>query len=91
MFKGVFPLTKIRNIEQIKAKTNIHLILEYLGIDTQGQKMICCPLHGEKTPSFSIYNEGKNWTCFGECNTGGDGIKLVQLYKALAIMKRFKK
>lgn len=77
-------MTKIRNIEQIKAKTNIHLILEYLGIDTQGQKMICCPLHGEKTPSFSIYNEGKNWTCFGECNTGGDGIKLVQLYKGIS-------
>lgn len=36
----------------------------------------CCPLHGEKTPSLCIYDNG-SWYCFG-CHRGGD---TVQLYR----------
>lgn len=74
----------IRNIEEIKAKVDVHSTLEYLGVDTQGQKMICCPLHGEKTPSFGIYRNDKLWNCLGACSTGGDSIRLVQLYKDIS-------
>lgn len=31
----------------------------------------CCPLHGEKTPSFTVDPNRKSWRCFG-CNKGGD-------------------
>ncbi len=37
-----------------------------------------CPFHGEKTPSFHVYDKGF-FHCFG-CNAGGDVIKFVQLY-----------
>lgn len=37
----------------------------------------CCPLHREKTPSFTIYDEGERWYCFG-CGKGGDVLDFVR-------------
>ena len=37
-----------------------------------------CPFHGEKTPSFHVYDKGF-FKCFG-CSVGGDVIKFVELY-----------
>jgi DNA primase len=38
-----------------------------------------CPFHGEKTPSFHVFDKG-NFKCFG-CGVGGDVIKFVELYE----------
>ena len=38
-----------------------------------------CPFHGEKTPSFHVYDKGF-FKCFG-CSVGGDVIKFVELYE----------
>ncbi|MDP2671751.1 MAG: CHC2 zinc finger domain-containing protein [bacterium] len=35
-----------------------------------------CPLHQEKTPSFTIYTHNNSWYCFG-CNQGGDSLDLL--------------
>ena len=37
-----------------------------------------CPFHGEKTPSFHVYDKGF-FKCYG-CGLGGDVIKFVELY-----------
>jgi DNA primase len=37
---------------------------------------IRCPFHPEKTPSFSTYDHGQKWKCFG-CGESGDVISLV--------------
>ncbi|MCI9626505.1 MAG: hypothetical protein HFI90_06955 [Clostridia bacterium] len=37
---------------------------------------ICCPLHGERTPSLKPYQDGKKWKCFG-CGEGGSVIDFV--------------
>lgn len=39
----------------------------------------CCPFHGEKTPSFTIYQKPDGWRyrCFG-CGAGGDNVDLVE-------------
>jgi DNA primase len=37
-----------------------------------------CPFHGEKTPSFHVYDKGF-FKCYG-CGVGGDVIKFVELY-----------
>jgi DNA primase len=37
-----------------------------------------CPFHGEKTPSFHVYDKGL-FKCYG-CGVGGDVIKFVELY-----------
>jgi len=39
------------------------------------QNKICCPFHGEKTPSLHIYEN--RWTCFG-CHKFGDTIDFVE-------------
>ncbi|MBL9065539.1 MAG: toprim domain-containing protein [Sphingopyxis sp.] len=36
----------------------------------------CCPLHAERSPSFTIYAGDKRWHCFG-CGEGGDVLDLV--------------
>jgi len=36
-----------------------------------------CPIHSEKTPSFSVFDGGRRWHCFG-CGRGGDVLDLVQ-------------
>jgi DNA primase len=40
-----------------------------------------CPFHGEKTPSFHVYDKGF-FKCFG-CSVGGDVIKFVELYEKI--------
>src|SRR5688500_6999262 len=37
-----------------------------------------CPLHPEKTPSFTVYGGDRGWYCYS-CRSGGDTTKLAQL------------
>ena len=37
-----------------------------------------CPLHKERTPSFTVYVVSQRWQCFGACADGGDVITLAQ-------------
>lgn len=37
---------------------------------------ICCPFHGEKTPSLKVYKGTGGWHCFG-CERGGSVIDFV--------------
>ena len=41
-----------------------------------------CPFHGEKTPSFHVYDKGI-FKCYG-CGAGGDVIKFVELHEKLS-------
>ena len=44
----------------------------------------CCPFHGEKTPSFYVYDDG--YHCFG-CGAHGDAISFVMQSQGLAFME----
>ena len=44
----------------------------------------CCPFHGEKTPSFYVYDDG--YHCFG-CGAHGDVISFVMQSQGLAFME----
>ena len=37
---------------------------------------ICCPFHGEKTPSLKIYPDNRGWHCYG-CERDGSVIDFV--------------
>lgn len=50
-------------------------------IDLNKQPKICCPFHGEDTPSFSYSPEKGVWRCFGSCKIGGDVYKLHQKFR----------
>ena len=43
----------------------------------------CCPFHGEKTPSFYVYDDG--YHCFG-CGAHGDAISFVMQSQGLVFM-----
>lgn len=36
----------------------------------------CCPIHADRTPSFTIYADDQRWHCFG-CGEGGDVLDFV--------------
>jgi DNA primase len=42
----------------------------------------CCPFHAEKTPSFTVYEDG-HYHCFG-CQAHGDAIDYVRQRDGLA-------
>jgi DNA primase len=37
----------------------------------------CCPFHNDRSPSFTIFDGGARWHCFG-CNLGGDVLDYLQ-------------
>ena len=41
---------------------------------------ICCPFHGEKTPSLRVYKATGGWHCFG-CGRGGSVIDFVMAHE----------
>lgn len=50
-----------------------------------------CPIHKEKSPSFSVYDNGRKWHCFGACSKGGDIIDLVREIDKLDISEAIEK
>ena len=49
-----------------------------------------CPLHNERTPSFTINKDKNTWRCFG-CNEYGDSIDLVMKRDGLDFIEAVKK
>src|SRR4051794_13704774 len=66
-------------IAEVKSRTNIReLIGRRVQLRREGRQWKgCCPFHGEKTPSFTVY-EGRNphFFCFG-CGAKGDAFAFV--------------
>ena len=68
-------------IHKIKERVTILETVEYYGFKPNRAHKICCPFHGEKTPSLHIYEKTDTFHCFG-CGIGGDSVKFVaELYK----------
>ena len=44
-----------------------------------GYTVMPCPLHAEKTGSFTIYEKTNSFFCWG-CGQGGDGIRFVEKF-----------
>jgi len=57
------------DIEQVVGK--------YVELEDKGSVLkACCPFHGEKTPSFTVFPETDRYYCFG-CGANGDAIQFV--------------
>lgn len=65
----------------IKSDINIKELIEReTGERFNRNNKMCCHLHNEKTPSFSIEKDLNIWKCFG-CGKGGDAIQFIREYK----------
>jgi DNA primase len=76
---GPIPRNAIATIKRevpIEAYASLHTTLQRSGLRLVG----LCPIHAEKTPSFTIYDETKSFFCFGACSMGGD---VIDLYRAI--------
>lgn len=65
-------------LNELLAKTDIvSLVSEYTALSPKGGRFWGrCPLHNEKTPSFSVQPEKQMFYCFG-CHAGGGAIAFV--------------
>lgn len=63
----------------IKTSVTMREAAEMYGLKPNRAGFICCPFHGEHTPSLKLYPNNRGWYCFG-CHQGGDVIKFVELY-----------
>lgn len=57
--------------------SNIRKIVEHYAGESRSDK-VCCPIHGESTPSLHIYEESDSWHCFGSCSNGGDAVEFIR-------------
>jgi hypothetical protein len=62
----------------IKGTISAKQIVEHYGFTPNRGGYICCPFHGEKTPSLKVHKSG--WYCYG-CHEGGDAVEFVRLYE----------
>ena len=65
-------------LNELLSKTDIvSLVSEYTSLAPRGGRLWgCCPLHNEKTPSFSVQPEKQMFYCFG-CHAGGGTIAFL--------------
>lgn len=64
--------------EIIKKSVDIEDVAIRYGIKLNRTKKAICPIHNEKTASFSINTQKQIFHCFG-CGAGGDAITLVSI------------
>lgn len=69
---GRYPSDLARRIRQLVPAREA---AERYGFTPNRAGYICCPFHGERTPSLKLYPDG-GWHCFG-CGKGGSSIDFV--------------
>lgn len=74
---------------QIKETLNCFDVLNMLDIQAHSGKNLICPFHKETNPSFSIYDDGKRFKCFG-CEVSGDCIDLFVMLSGMDIAAAIK-
>lgn len=77
-----------RFLAELKGRNNIvDVIAPAVQLKRNGTRHTgLCPFHGEKTPSFTVFEETASYYCFG-CFAGGDVITFVMKYQNLDYME----
>ena len=68
---GVWKM-KVDIFDEARRRVSAREVAERNGFHPNWSGFLCCPLHGEKTPSLKLYEDG-GWYCFG-CGRGGSSI-----------------
>ena len=72
-------------IEQILDRADIvEVIGEFVTLKKKGTRhQACCPLHGEKTPSFMVNPARSDWHCYG-CGKGGNVVTFLMEHESMS-------
>lgn len=78
-------------LDKLRASHDIEdVISPYVALKRRGRTMVgLCPFHGEKTPSFVVYNDTQSFYCFG-CGVGGDMITFIKNIENISYMEAVK-
>lgn len=76
--------------EEIKTRLTAREVFEFYGFPVNRAGFVCCPLHGEKTPSLRVYDGTRGWKCFG-CGKGSSIVDFVMFYFGLSFADAQKK
>ncbi len=79
-------------LEEILRRTDIvQLVGRRVKLTRKGRVFWgCCPFHKEKSPSFKVENERRNYKCFG-CGAGGDAFKWLMQTEGLSFPESVEK
>lgn len=77
-----------RFLAELKSRNNIvDIISPFVTLKRNGTRHTgLCPFHGEKTPSFTVFEDTASFYCFG-CGAGGDVITFVMKNNRLDYME----
>ena len=81
-----------QKIAEVRQSARIsEFIAPYVTLKRSGRGLIgLCPFHGEKSPSFSVSDEGGFYHCFG-CGAGGNVFKFVMQMENLSFPEAVRK
>ncbi|MBB4153255.1 DNA primase [Sphingomonas jinjuensis] len=74
------PSELVRVVDEVRRNFAIPAVAEKAGVrlKARGREWVgLCPFHNERTPSFTVYDEGRKFCCFG-CRASGDVLDFVQ-------------
>ena len=87
--QGLTDSRQSNAFDTIKETLRISDVLALYGVEVLRANKALCPLHNEKTPSFTVYPNNNTWHCFG-CGAGGSVIDFV-MYCGLDALEAVKK
>lgn len=78
-------------LDELLAKNDIvSVISSYVELRPKGRRLWgLCPLHGEKTPSFSVSPDKQMFYCFG-CHAGGTVIQFIMQMERMSFVEAVK-
>ena len=78
-------------LDELLAKNDIVTVVSsYVELRPKGRRLWgLCPLHGEKTPSFSVSPDKQMFYCFG-CHAGGTVIQFIMQMERLSFVEAVK-
>lgn len=57
-------------LAEAKERVRIPQLWHEFGFQGEPRKQCRCPFHEDKTPSFSVFDDGKRWKCHAGCGEG---------------------
>lgn len=77
-------------IQTIKDSVSAYEAARFYGLEPRRDGFICCPVHGEKTPSCKVYQGNRGFYCYG-CHKGGNVINLVSAVLGVSFVEAEKR